>query len=135
MVFLRLSLELFSVIQNDKADHTIVSIDGQENPSMDRFREAATELSSLLMRQERVIQKELAGVRENPVVVADACGSWQSAVKWGQIAGLNAEQQVAFEILAAIYALTFYDEAENDLASETEVQFLKKKARLMQLAR
>ena len=100
------------------------------------FLTGTGELNSLLLRQECAsVIDEVAGVDENPVVVADACGTWQSVVKWGQIAGLDAEQQVAFEILAVTYVLTFYDEADNNLAVETEVEFMEKKARLMQLVR
>ncbi len=56
-------------------------------------------------------------------------------VRWGQIASLDAEQQVAFEILAATYILTFYDEPNNNLTADTEVNFMENKKRLMQLAR
>ncbi len=54
-------------------------------------------------------------------------------MNWAQIAGLDPEQQVAFEVLAATYVLTFYDEASEN--STDEIEFRENKARLLQLAR
>jgi hypothetical protein len=80
---------------------------------------------------------EAAGViGKNLLVAADASGSWESVVKWGRIAGLDAEQEVAFQVLAATYVLTFYDEATENHSVETEVQLMKEnRIRLMKLAR
>ena len=75
------------------------------------------------------------GLVENPVVAADASGSWQSIVKWGQRAQLDQEQQVAFEVLVATYVLTFYEEANNNLSEETRDETINNKKRLLQLAR
>jgi hypothetical protein len=128
--------ELCSVIERGAVDHSNASAGAQDNPWSERFRTKTGELNSLLIRQENVlVQEEAAAAGENPVVTANACGSWQSVVKWGQRAGLDAEQQVAFEILAATYVLTFYDEAEHNMADGTIAEFMENKARLMQLAR
>jgi hypothetical protein len=74
-------------------------------------------------------------VLDDLLVVPDACGSWQSIVKWGQIKQMDAEQQVAFEILVATYVLTFYDEAHDTLAAGTEDDTIKNRKRLLELAR
>jgi hypothetical protein len=128
--------ELFSVIQRDTTDQGIVNTEeGEENPSPVRFKTATSELNSLLMQQQIIRQQEeTPGVLPADEVKApDACGSWQSIVNWAQISGLDPEQQVAFEVLAATYVLTFYDEASENSADET--QFRENKARLFQLAR
>jgi hypothetical protein len=108
------------------------SAGSQDNPWSERFR---TKTGELIRQENILIPEKAAGVVENPLVAANACGSWQSVVKWGQRAGLDAEQQVAFEILAATYVLTFYDEAEHNMADGTIAEFMENKARLMQLAR
>jgi hypothetical protein len=131
--------ELFSVIQESAGDFASASAqDGQENPIPERFRTATMELNSLLLRRREhaTSEEEAAGVSENEAMAADASGSWNSVVKWGHNAGLDAEQQVAFEVLTATYVLTFYDEAVSNHAVETEVQsMLENKERLMKLAR
>ena len=40
-----------------------------------------------------------------------ATGSWQSVVLWGVNASFDEDQQMAFEVLASTYVLTFYNEA------------------------
>ncbi len=73
---------------------------------------------------------------ENLVAAADASGSSESVVNWGRIARLDAEQEVAFQVLAATYVLTFYDEATEYHSVETEVQSMKEnRLCLMKLAR
>jgi hypothetical protein len=128
--------ELFSVIERDTADDAIATTEeGEEHLLPVRFKTAASELNSLLMQQQIVRQQEEApgGVAPNEIKAPDACGSWQSIVNWAQIAGLDPEQQVAFEVLAATYVLTFYDEASEN--STDEIEFRENKARLLQLAR
>jgi hypothetical protein len=48
---------------------------------------------------------------------------------------MDAEQQVAFEILVATYVLTFYDEAENTLADGSEDDTIINRERLLEPAR
>jgi hypothetical protein len=43
--------------------------------------------------------------------IISANGTWQSIQKWGENEMLDDDQQMAFEILAATYILTFSDEA------------------------
>ena len=74
--------------------------------------------------------------------IVEANGTWQSILKGGQNEGLDKEQQTAFEILAAKYVLTFYEEAVVDAAvvdttgleTESYVKFIKRKANLYKLA-
>jgi hypothetical protein len=61
---------------------------------------------------------------------------WQSIVKWGENDGLDAEQQTAFEILAATYILSFYDEATSGtITLENYEAFNKGEKHLHKLAR
>jgi hypothetical protein len=43
--------------------------------------------------------------------IINANGTLQSISKWGENNGLNTGQQTAFEILASVYVLSFYDKA------------------------
>jgi hypothetical protein len=52
----------------------------------------------------------------------DATGTWQSIVAWSKVNGLDADQQTAFEILAATFVLTFHLGQTKD---EIESGFLK----------
>jgi hypothetical protein len=129
-------LEAFEVFDDQSSSQT--------DPTLPvRFRTGTSELNSLLMRQENVvIAEEGADGGEGadaevqvPLAAPDACGSWQSIVKWGQNKKMDAEQQVAFEILVATYVLTFYDEAENTLADGSEDDTIINRERLLELAR
>jgi len=65
-----------------------------------------------------------------------ANGTWQSIVKWGENDGLDTEQQTAFEVLAATYVLSFYDEATTiTINSENYEAFNEGKKHLQKLAR
>ncbi len=52
----------------------------------------------------------------------EANGTWESIVSWGRINNLDAEQQTAFEILAATYVLSFYEEANVDEAFSRQLK-------------
>ena len=68
--------------------------------------------------------------------IIDANGTWQSISKWGENEGLDGEQQTAFEILAAMYVLSFCDEAKVDITiSENYEGLVEKKMGLCKLAR
>jgi hypothetical protein len=62
----------------------------------------------------------------------NATGTWQSITLWGVIAGLDAEQQCAFEILESVYVPTFYNEVKS---GEQDDEFLDHKKKLCKLAR
>jgi hypothetical protein len=58
----------------------------------------------------------------------NANGTWQSISKWGKSEGLNREQQTAFEIVAAMYVLSFNDEAMAEaINAENYEKIVKKK--------
>jgi hypothetical protein len=128
---------LSTVIERRTADQVITSIHEQIEQAKKRFKTETSELNTLLLRQEKVVRDHAVAVAEGrtPVLAADACGSWQSVVKWGQIAELDTEQQLAFEILAATYVLTFYDEALNGDANRTMDRVPENRARLVELSR
>ena len=66
----------------------------------------------------------------------NANGTWDSIVAYGKIAKLDKEQQTAYEILAATYVLSFYEEAEKNLTTEQEKQaHQEQKSKLCKLAR
>ena len=81
-------------------------------------------------------------LNETEKEIVDANRTWQSVSKWGKNEGLDKEQQTAFEILAAKYVLTFYEEAvvnaavvdTTGLEKESYIKFIKKKANLYKLA-
>ncbi len=68
--------------------------------------------------------------------IINANGTWQSISKWGENEGLDGEQQTAFEILAARYVLSFYEEAISEINnSEDYTVFVDNKQKLYQLTR
>ena len=74
--------------------------------------------------------------RSDNRVRVNANGTWDSIVAYGKIAELDQEQQTAYEILAATYVLSFYEEAEETLPTASEKQqFRKQKSKLHKLAR
>ena len=72
---------------------------------------------------------------KNGNVIVDANGSWQSIRIWGQMEKLDPEQQVAFEILAATYVLTFYNDSSQDLPETAFRPFEEQKVQLKRFAR
>ena len=96
-----------------------------------RFRTSTSELNTLAMT------KLLHGADDmKNLDRVNANGTWDSIVAYGRLSKLDDEQQIAFEILAATYVLTFYDEAEENLLNnEDKDAFIAQKERLMQLAR
>ncbi len=62
------------------------------------------------------------------------CGRWESIVAWGKNAKLDSEQEVAFQILASTYVLTFMEEAEEDCDEMSTTVFLERKRALELLA-
>ena len=57
-------------------------------------------------------------------------------MRWGENEGLDRDQQTEFEILAAIYVLSFYDEAIVEATNlVTYEEFVERKNGLCQLAR
>ena len=96
----------------------------------ERFRTTTKQLNSLAMTRKFTTDPDDNRQKVN------ANGTWDSIVAYGKIAGLDREQQTAYEILAATYVLSFCTEAEGTLPTEAERQhFRKQKSRLCRLAR
>lgn len=100
-----------------------------------RFSTEVSELDTVALQTventETVIDEKTGETKEKKFINAN--GTWQSIVKWGINAGLDLEQHTAFEILAATFVLTFYDEAKHDKSDETF--FEENKKALEELAR
>ena len=107
---------------NEKAD---------TDPPEERFHTSTSELNTLAMTQ-FLVQEEDSVPNARKIIYAN--GSWKSVVAWGKEAKLDAEQQTAFEILAATYVLTFYDEAIH-IPTMNDEEFKKQKKSLCTLAR
>ena len=89
-----------------------------------RFRTDVFALNSLS------VEHLIIGIETTPAKqIVNATGTWQSIVMWGVNAGLDAEQQCAFEILASVYVLTFYDQAKS--GEEDDTGFLDRKEKGM----
>ena len=98
-----------------------------------RFHSTKTELNRLAM-QTTISRCQADEYTERTIINAN--GTWQSISKWGGNDGLDGEQQTAFEILAARYVLTFYEEAISESTnSETYTAFIDNKHKLYKLTR
>jgi len=107
------------------------NVETDTNPYEGRFHTSTSELNTLAMTQFLVEDEDSV---PNTRKIIHANGSWQSIVAWGKEAELDPEQQTAFEILAATYVLTFYDEATH-FPVENDEDFQKQKEALCRLAR
>ncbi len=130
----------FSAV-NDVFDLSITSSDGNLCVNIapsERFTSKISHLNALVMQRfltpkitvsrapgENLIQQDLWK--------AEATGTWESIVAWGRENNLDAEQQTAFEILAATFVLNFLEESTEDVslsqALKDQYQALKKLAR------
>jgi hypothetical protein len=111
--------------------------DIQQKPySTERFCSTTNNLNTLALRTRitRTQANEAIHVTEKEIISAN--GTWQSISRWGENEGLDGDQQTAFEILAATYVLSFYDEAIVEATnSVTYKEFVERKNGLCQLAR
>jgi hypothetical protein len=102
---------LESVIQHQESEDTNnFAINGNYNT--ERFCTNVSELNSLY--SQRIVRRDDATsdiLDINKKRTIKATGSCESIEFWGKNANLDTEQQMAFEILAASYVLTFYKEA------------------------
>ena len=98
-----------------------------------RYEATKTQLNSLAM-ETTISRSEINDNTERTIVNAN--GTWQSISKWGESDGLDGDQQTAFEILAARYVLSFYEDAISETAnSEIYTAFVDNKQNLYQLTR
>ncbi len=111
--------------------------DIQQKPySTERFCSTTNNLNTLALRTRitRTQANEAIHATEREIISAN--GTWQSISRWGENEGLDGDQQTAFEILAATYVLSFYDEAIVEATnSVTYEEFVERKNGLCQLAR
>jgi hypothetical protein len=111
--------------------------DIQQKPySTERFCSATNNLNMLALRTRitRTQANEAIHAMEREIISVN--GTWQSISRWGENEGLDGDQQTAFEILAATYVLSFYDEAIVEATNfVTYEEFVERKNGLCQLAR
>jgi hypothetical protein len=90
-------------------------------------------LNSLSIRQliTRNTEELLDGTTKTTKFI-QANGTWQSIRAWGKHSQLDLEQQTAFEVLAATYVLSFYDDVTE---LTTDHHFEQNKKKLEELAR
>ena len=102
------------------------------SPSDARFCVQNSKLNSLVMQRHLTSTNSLAQETENQSERTeknvDAIGTWESIVAWGKVEKLDDEQQVAYEILAATYVLSFHDDKTID---EPDSNALKDQCRML----
>ena len=104
------------------------------DPSEKRTSKTVKELNTLSMETLLVAEGKKGKKKKKTQVRAN--GTWESIVLWGVAAGLDENQQTAFEVLCATFVLTFYDKAERNTVTANEMQhFERNKERLEMLAR
>jgi hypothetical protein len=114
---------------------------GEDDPLPScHFKTKVSELNTLTM-QNFITRNNEEETKEDSSgnVKVDATGSWKSILAWGRKANLDPEQQTAFEILAATYVLTFFEEGDIDCGNPSQASIMEhfetEKEKLRQLAR
>jgi hypothetical protein len=97
-----------------------------------RHEATKSELNTLAMTT-TISRSQINDTTEKLVINAN--GTWQSISKWGENEGLDGEQQTAFEILAARYVLSFYEEAISETTPKTYTAFVDNQKKLYKLTR
>jgi hypothetical protein len=134
------SIAFNSVIQYEQPDDVIVQQHQLTKPKYGRWTTPVSELNALAMSHRLVStndreRNEIDGNETQEVNnYVNANGTSESIVLWGQIAGMDPEQQCAFEILSATYVLTFYDDATFEVGMDLG-GFPDQKEKLYKLAR
>ena len=90
-----------------------------------QFQASTSQLNSLVL-QRFLTRSELGQDGESTADSStkekwsvEATGTWQSIIAWARVADLDEEQQTAFEILVAIFVLSFHEnKMDDDAASE-----------------
>jgi hypothetical protein len=100
-----------------------------------RFCSPYQNLNTLAMQTTLTRSEEDENPNKPISEIVNANGTWQSIAKWGKNNGLDDEQQTGFEILAAMYVLSFYDEAiVEGITDESYEEFIERKNGLCKLA-
>ena len=129
------TMELENVIEFIHLEDNQGDIQQQQYPT-ERLCSTTDNLNTLALRTRitRTQANEAIHATEREIISAN--GTWQSISRWGENEGLDGDQQTAFEILAAVYVLSFYDEAIVEATnSVTYEEFVERKKGLCQLAR
>jgi hypothetical protein len=130
------NVELATVVEKSNPDGDNDQHWREEHYPANRFLSKISKLNTLGLQT--TITRSQANEDSNAVEteIINANGTWQSISKWGEKNRLDTGQQTAFEILAATYVLSFYDEATSEgTRAETYDAFLERQNGLCQLAR
>jgi hypothetical protein len=130
------NLELETVVEFNNPDEDQGNT-RQEFYPKNRFSSTTNNLNTLAM-QTTITRSQMNDDDNNETEkeIINANGTWQSISKWGENDGLDAGQQTAFEILAATYVLSFYDESIVEASnSQSYESFTEKRDSLSKLAR
>jgi hypothetical protein len=106
--------QLESVVEITEEVMSTSASSNQRNIFARRFVAPMDELNSLLMSTTILVDRTLDNGSSTPNTTKrriNANGSWQSIVLWGMNVGFDEDQQMAFEILASTYVITFFDDA------------------------
>ena len=124
--------QMHSIVEVASDPESCLNEETISSPDIPRFHTTVSELNTLAMQHICFSTEQQNQHTENdPIVIAN--GKWESIVLWGVNAGLDDDQQTAFEILTATYVLTFYDEATVNV--ENMDMFEEQKQQLQLLAR
>jgi hypothetical protein len=94
------------------SDHDETDGDRQQNQyPHKRFGTTSQSLNTLALQTTITRAQANKNSNETETEIINANRTWQSIAKWGKNDGLDKEQQTAIEILAAMYVLSFDDEA------------------------
>jgi hypothetical protein len=127
---------LESVIQyHETGDMNTITTHG--NINTERYHTNVSELNSLY--SQKTVRREdaaLDNLDTKEKITINATGSCESIEFWGMNAKLDSEQQMAFEILAASYVLTFYKEATSSRGmNHDDIDYIKRIRELHTLSR
>ena len=114
-----------------------------KEPNTYRFKAKTSELNTFFISSfcqlnpdyDASMELDEAIKTKPPKYIVKPNGSMESIVAWARNAKLDTEQEIAFQILAATYVLTFLEEAEDDCNQNQKESLLKRKKQLQILAR
>jgi hypothetical protein len=103
--------DLESVIESRNSKDIRQGNPGKTAEPAERFRPMHQNLNTLALSTTITRTQANEGSDGVEKEIISANGTWQSIQKWGENDVLDDDQQIAFEMLAATYVLTFSDEA------------------------
>lgn len=87
-------------------------------------------MNSLLFKKMRQ-SDDIDQNHDNEAVQNNANGTCISIKQWGMKNGLDNEQQMAFELIAATFVLSFFDNLEHDIIDITHLMKKEKELKLL----